>query len=53
MENKLVEINYNKNGNSKKTNSMGMREMQARAFEKRIPNIYLLSYHRHKGNHVL
>lgn len=35
MENKLVEINYNKNGNSKKTNSMGMREMQARAFEKR------------------
>lgn len=35
MKNKLVEINYNKNGNSKKTNSMGMREMQARAFEKR------------------
>ena len=35
MENKLVEINYNKNGNSKTTNSMGMREMQARAFEKR------------------
>lgn len=35
MENKLVEISYNKNGNSKKTNSMGMREMQARAFEKR------------------
>ena len=35
MENKLVEINYNKNGNSKKTNSMGMREMQARAFQKR------------------
>ena len=35
MENKLVEINYSKNGNSKKTNSMGMREMQARAFEKR------------------
>ena len=35
MENKLVEINYNKNGNSKKTNSMGMREMQARDFEKR------------------
>lgn len=35
MENKLVEISYNKSGNSKKTNSMGMREMQARAYEKR------------------
>lgn len=35
MENKLVEISYNKSGNSKKTNSMGMREMQSRAYEKR------------------
>lgn len=42
MENKLVEINYNKNGNSKKTNSMGMREMQARAFEKRNSQYLLI-----------
>ncbi|MFK2827183.1 ATP-dependent helicase [Bacillus sp. B190/17] len=34
MEN-IVEINYNQTGKSKKTNKYGMREMQARAFEKR------------------
>jgi superfamily II DNA or RNA helicase len=34
MEN-IVEINYNQTGKSKKTNEYGMREMQARAFEKR------------------
>lgn len=34
MEN-IVEINYHRTGKSKKTNEYGMREMQARAFEKR------------------
>src|ERR1700724_2796391 len=34
MEN-LVEINYHQTGQSKKTNEYGMREMQARAFDKR------------------
>lgn len=34
MEN-IVEIKYNQTGQSKKTNDYGMREMQARAFEKR------------------
>ncbi|MED4867852.1 DEAD/DEAH box helicase [Heyndrickxia faecalis] len=34
MEN-IVEINYHQTGKSKKTNEYGMREMQARAFEKR------------------
>ncbi|MCU5002909.1 ATP-dependent helicase [Bacillus tropicus] len=34
MEN-IVEINYHQTGKSKKTNEFGMREMQARAFEKR------------------
>lgn len=32
---KLVEINYHQTGKSKKSNEYGMREMQARAFEKR------------------
>ena len=32
---KLVEIKYNQTGQSKNANSYGMREMQARAFEKR------------------
>lgn len=34
MEN-IVEINYHQTGQSKKTNEFGMREMQARAFDKR------------------
>lgn len=34
MEN-IIEINYNQTGKSKKTNEYGMREMQARSFEKR------------------
>jgi len=34
MEN-IFEINYHQTGKSKKTNQSGMREMQARAFEKR------------------
>lgn len=34
MEN-LVEIEYNQTGQSKQTNEYGMREMQARAYEKR------------------
>ncbi|MGG0739565.1 DEAD/DEAH box helicase [Niallia taxi] len=34
MEN-LVQINYHQSGKSKTTNDYGMREMQARAFEKR------------------
>lgn len=34
MEN-IIEINYNQTGKSKKANEYGMREMQARAFEKR------------------
>lgn len=42
MENKLVEISYNKSGNSKKTNSMGMREMQARAYKKRNSHYLLI-----------
>src|SRR5699024_3259703 len=33
--NNLVEIKYNQTGQSKHTNKHGMREMQARAFEKR------------------
>lgn len=40
MEN-IVEIKYNQTGQSKKTNKYGMREMQARAFEKRNSS-YLL-----------
>lgn len=42
MENKLFEISYNKSGNSKKTNSMGMREMQARAYKKRNSHYLLI-----------
>ena len=34
MEN-LVEVSYHSTGNSTNTNDMGMRDMQARAFEKR------------------
>jgi len=37
----LVEIQYNQTGQSKQTNNLGMREMQARAFDKRTSQ-YLL-----------
>lgn len=35
MKANLVEVNYHQTGESKKTNELGMREMQARAYEKR------------------
>lgn len=38
----IVNVNYNKTGNSTKINSMGMREMQTRAFESRDANYLLL-----------
>lgn len=38
----LVRVNYNQTGQSKKTNSMGMREMQSRAFESRDAQYLLL-----------
>ena len=31
----IIEVNYQQTGESKKTNSFGMRDMQAKAFEKR------------------
>ena len=41
MKNNLVEVKYHQTGKSKKTNELGMREMQARAYEKRTSQ-YLL-----------
>ena len=38
----LVEVNYQQTGESKKTNSFGMRDMQAKAFEKRNEQYLLL-----------
>lgn len=38
----LIEINYNQTGKSTQTNQMGMREMQAKAFEKRAAQYLLL-----------
>lgn len=35
MKNNVVEIKYHQTGNSKRQNNFGMREMQARTFEKR------------------
>ncbi|EMF0090848.1 DEAD/DEAH box helicase family protein [Enterococcus hirae] len=35
MSSNIFDINYNQTGKSKSTNTLGMREMQARAFEKR------------------
>lgn len=35
MATNIFDIKYNQTGRSKSTNNMGMREMQARAFEKR------------------
>ena len=30
----IIEVNYHQTGESKKTNSFGMRDMQAKAYEK-------------------
>lgn len=38
----LVQVNYEQTGRSKKTNEMGMREMQAKAFEARTAKYLLL-----------
>jgi len=38
----LVDVKYNKTGKSASTNTMGMREMQSRAFEARDANYLLL-----------
>jgi hypothetical protein len=38
----LVDVTYQRNGNSTTTNKMGMREMQERAFEKRNSNHLLI-----------
>lgn len=38
----IVNVNYHKTGNSTKTNPMGMREMQTRAFESRDAQYLLL-----------
>lgn len=35
MSSNIFDINYHQTGKSKSTNNLGMREMQARAFEKR------------------
>ena len=35
MSSNIFDINYNQTGKSKSTNTLGMREMQERAFEKR------------------
>lgn len=38
----IIEVNYNQTGESKSTNEYGMRDMQARAFEKRASQYLLL-----------
>jgi hypothetical protein len=38
----LVKVEYNQTGQSKKTNEMGMREMQAKAYEARTAKYLLL-----------
>ncbi|WP_407533592.1 DEAD/DEAH box helicase [Elizabethkingia anophelis] len=38
----LVDVKYNQTGNSKKTNELGMREMQAKAYEGRTAQYLLL-----------
>ncbi len=38
----LVHVNYNQTGKSKKTNHLGMREMQARAYEARTAQYLLI-----------
>ena len=38
----IVNVNYHKTGNSTKINTMGMREMQTRAFESRDAQYLLL-----------
>lgn len=38
----LVDVNYNQTGKSKKTNHLGMREMQARAYEARTAQYLLI-----------
>lgn len=38
----IIEVNYQQTGESKKTNSFGMRDMQAKAFEKRNEQYLLL-----------
>ena len=35
MEDNIINVQYSQSGKSKKTNNKGMREMQARAYEKR------------------
>lgn len=41
MTSNIFEINYNGTGQSQNTNALGMREMQARVYEKRTSQ-YLL-----------
>jgi hypothetical protein len=38
----IVKVTYNQTGQSKKTNPMGMRDMQARAYESRDAQYLLL-----------
>ena len=38
----LIEVNYNQTGQSKKTNHLGMREMQQKVYEKKDAKYLLL-----------
>jgi hypothetical protein len=38
----LVEVNYGQTGNSKKTNELGMREMQEKAYAARTAQYLLI-----------
>lgn len=42
MENNIINVEYSQSGKSKKTNDKGMREMQARAYEKRKSQYLLI-----------
>ena len=42
MENNIIDVKYSQSGKSKKTNDKGMREMQARAYEKRKSQYLLI-----------
>lgn len=44
----LVEVEYAQTGRSKRTNEMGMREMQQKAYEARSAKYLLIKHHRHQ-----
>lgn len=53
MTSNIFEINYNGTGQSQNTNALGMREMQARVYEKRTSQYLLVKAPLHQGNHAL